>query len=475
MSATDRLAPFRFNTTRGHDLCREILKDCLPHDTHDFQLKAIAHLLDGEDVLLITATGTGKTDTFIRLMHIVRKLSSNPTLAPGVNFPPDPAMILTCPTKALEEEMETKMRNAQLTALAINADSVEAARKEDRNLFREVRVGITMVLVSPEQLKSNGFASVLDDPVFSQRVAMMAVDEAHLLLVWGKGFRKDFLQIGFMRSRLRKHIPLIAVTATLQAGKPTQEVCRFLGFKPGHYSEIRRSNMRHDIRIIFRTLQSGLGATKFPELDWIIEGGRKTLIFCRTIAVGFRVDAYLWTRLPDDSDRAKRIRMFNALNWKSYNDETLSLWRDNDPHSQIIVATSIFSVGIDAPSFDDVVIIGESEDVDQYWQMLGRIRPRQASNHPRGILYVTQGAIAAAKEVIEQGESAQVHKSGRRGGDNGGRSAMDVPMAELVLAECKVKKLDELYDNPSDDSPCGCSYCEVHPPAPRKTSCDCSG
>ena len=35
----------------------------MPSDTHDFQLEAIDHLLDGKDVLLVIATGSGKTDS----------------------------------------------------------------------------------------------------------------------------------------------------------------------------------------------------------------------------------------------------------------------------------------------------------------------------------------------------------------------------------------------------------------------------
>ncbi|KAH7918112.1 hypothetical protein BV22DRAFT_1134850 [Leucogyrophana mollusca] len=52
---------------------------------------------------------------------------------------------------------------------------------------------------------------------------------------------------------------------------------------------------------------------------------------------------------------------------------------------------------------------------------------------------------------------------------------MDVPMAELILAQCKVEKLDKLYENPKDDVLCSCSYCKAHPPALKKTVCNCSG
>ena len=66
--------------------------------------------------------------------------------------------------------------------------------------------------------------------------------------------------------------------------------------------------------------------------------------------------------------------MFNSVNHKSYNDETLKLWSSNDPAVQIIIATSILSVGIDAPTFDDVIVYGEPPDTDKLLQDYGRLR-----------------------------------------------------------------------------------------------------
>ncbi|OAX32842.1 hypothetical protein K503DRAFT_804881 [Rhizopogon vinicolor AM-OR11-026] len=163
----------------------------------------------------------------------------------------DSAMIIVCPTKALEEEMELKMRKAGLTAVAINEDTAKAAAKETppRNLYNEVIQGVTMILVSPEQLQSSAFEGVLKDKLFMGRLAILGVDEVHLLIAWGK------------------HIPVIGTSATLKAGAATNHICKLLGFEWGRSHIIRRSNMRHDIHIIFRTIQSRIGLTGFSDLD----------------------------------------------------------------------------------------------------------------------------------------------------------------------------------------------------------------
>ncbi|KAG2111488.1 P-loop containing nucleoside triphosphate hydrolase protein, partial [Suillus clintonianus] len=451
-----------FTSTDGADLCRQILQGCMPHDTHDFQLSAITHLLDGQDVLMCTATGTGKTDTFIRLMHIVLAISENPSLAPGTKFPRHPAMVVVCPTKVLEEEMAEKMIKAGLTALAINADTLDMARKKALNLFKEALEGYHVLLVSPELLKSSGFAGVLDSPKFSSRICMLAVDEVHLVVTWGKSFRKDYEQIGVVRSRLRNIVPMIGVSATVRTGATTQRILEVLGFQEGQYHILRRSNLRHDIHIIFRTMRSSIGGIKFPELNWVLADRRKKVIFCNTIHFGFRVQSHLF-RLPEAGPhRAKRIRMFNALNWKTYNDQTLKMFRDGDPDAQIIIATAIFSVGMDAPAFDDIIAFGEPVDVEQWLQQGGRIRPREGANDPRYITYVTAGAVAAAEGMVQ-------------GPGSDAKTSMDPAMASIILADCKINQLDKIFGNPQDDPPCSCTTCQIHPSPTRSSPCSCSG
>ena len=88
------------------------------------------------------------------------------------------------------------MRKAELTAVAINEDTIKDAAKETppRNLYSEVIQGVTMILVSPEQLQSSAFEGVLKDKLFIGRITILGVDEVYLLIAWGKVLRKTYEQ-----------------------------------------------------------------------------------------------------------------------------------------------------------------------------------------------------------------------------------------------------------------------------------------
>jgi ATP-dependent helicase YprA (DUF1998 family) len=97
-----------YNTPASRALVRKILAQCLPpsFEPHDYQIEGICPAMDGEDVLATMATGTGKTGFFIFLMLVIRAISQDPSLAlGGITFPEDPAMIVVCPTKALQVDM----------------------------------------------------------------------------------------------------------------------------------------------------------------------------------------------------------------------------------------------------------------------------------------------------------------------------------------------------------------------------------
>jgi superfamily II DNA helicase RecQ len=159
---------------------------------------------------------------------------------------------------------------------------------------------VSMLLLSPEQLTSRSFDHLLQKKAFSERIAALGLDEMHLVMDWGNpGFREAFRHIGLVLARLPRSTTFIGATATLLRHQ-TSPLFSILGLKPGTFFFNRRSNLRTDVHLIFRVLRHGLGGWYFPDLKWIVEGDRKTVIYCDTISLAFRLLVYLWHCSPLD-------------------------------------------------------------------------------------------------------------------------------------------------------------------------------
>ncbi|KIM51544.1 hypothetical protein SCLCIDRAFT_1224439 [Scleroderma citrinum Foug A] len=291
------------------------------------------------------------------------------------------------------------MRRAGLTTIAIHADTISAARKQNSDLFQVVKRDVSMILMSPEQLRSKRFEKLMNS--------------------WGQSFRKDFQQIGWARARLGSRVPMAAVTATLQVGDPTERVCKFLGFESGRFHTIRRSNYRPDVQFIFRTMTRGLENANLSDLDWVVDNGARRRTF--------------WNKLEGDPNRAKRLRLFNSVNHETYNDQTLKLWTSNDP------------------TFDDVIVYGEPPDTDELLQDYGRLRYLKSVS-PRAFLYMTKSAHTKAAQLLREVDDLPMLRHTRSTASD--TDTLQLSMARLIMAPCKVAQLDELYGNTLNEPPC---------------------
>jgi len=123
------------------------------------------------------------------------------------------------------------MEKFGLKGLVINSDTIREARKRGENLWKTAETGPSLLFMAPEQLISPGFNDLAKDGgEFAARLCAIVVDEAHLLNTWGRSWRKAFRQIGFVHARFSR-VVLIALTATMRVGQPTESVCesRLLG------------------------------------------------------------------------------------------------------------------------------------------------------------------------------------------------------------------------------------------------------
>ncbi|KAJ3493639.1 hypothetical protein NMY22_g20182 [Coprinellus aureogranulatus] len=131
-----------YNSPAGRTLVKRILRD---HGIrpHDYQLDGIVIFLDGESLMETMATGAGKTGFYAFTMIVMIAISRDPSLAlEGATFPKNPAMVITLPTKDLQDDMKGSLTKLGLDAVVINGDE----EKANPRLWEECREKHSMPL-----------------------------------------------------------------------------------------------------------------------------------------------------------------------------------------------------------------------------------------------------------------------------------------------------------------------------------------
>ncbi|KAF8172422.1 P-loop containing nucleoside triphosphate hydrolase protein, partial [Mycena galopus ATCC 62051] len=461
---------FTWSSKEGYALVRRILRNTpLPYEPHDDQLEGVCKSLDGIHLVAITPTGSGKTGYYTIYMLVMLAVVADPTLCPSASFPSNPCLLVICPTIPLQLEMSANMTLLGLKVLAINSQTrSDALRLKNEELWVVARKNPNIILTGPEQLKSAEFEKALRDKEFYARSCGTGFDEFHLLNTWGVSFRKDFQQTGFVKARKNEHHnPWLLTSATVRDGAPFDNICRLLGLN-NNFHLIRRSSFRPDIRILFRDLISPISGDSFPELHWIISENRPSVIYAKTISLGSRIYADLLRKAKLTAE-TKRIRMYNSLNFESYNAETRDLMKkgpEDEGYCQIIIGTDTLSVGVAMRGRVDAILVGDIEDTDDLLQKLGRINREKQADDARAVIYISAAVRKHAEKVLAD-HNESISKADE--------IPPDLSMPRLITAKCKVKAQNDLYNNTLSDPPCTCTICKMNPRPPLPASCNCSG
>ena len=80
---TSQSKRFSFSSEAGEKLIRDVLRDPWPHEQWDYQIEAVAKLLDSIDILAILPTGVGKTAILMMFMLILDHMKKNPEHFPS--------------------------------------------------------------------------------------------------------------------------------------------------------------------------------------------------------------------------------------------------------------------------------------------------------------------------------------------------------------------------------------------------------
>ena len=191
------------------------------------QTAAISASLAGRDVLVVWATGAGKSAVY----------QVTAALRPGVT-------VVVSPLIALQEDQLSGLGDAPDAPKAVVVNSARGGRRREQ-AWEQLETGAaTYVLLAPEQLAREDVVARLADV----GVSMLVVDEAHCIASWGHDFRPDYLMLGAVAARWGRP-PVIALTAT--ASTPVrEEIIERLGLRDPELllGDVDRPGIRLDVR-----------------------------------------------------------------------------------------------------------------------------------------------------------------------------------------------------------------------------------
>lgn len=311
----------------------------------------------GSTLLVNLPTGTGKT-----LVGQVMAMAAPRENALSVVIVPTVALALEQAERYREEICKQGGKAEDVVAWHASLDVEQ--RREVRSRIRQGTQ--RLVVTSPEAVCSS-LTPVLFDAAENGGLRHLIVDEAHLVIQWGAGFRPEFQQLGGLVRGLRTASKQQGVTpciTVLMTATLTEDTRQGLRDTFGTLmTEIHACHLRPE-----PAYWCARAETHAMKQQWVMEAlahaPRPLILYCTRPA-----EARQWQHLLLESGYG-RLGVFTGLTKTERRIELLEQWREN--HLDIMVATSAFGVGMDKNDVRCVIHATVPENMDRYYQEVGR-------------------------------------------------------------------------------------------------------
>lgn len=355
----------------------------------EVQRKSIPPILEGKDVLIASATASGKTEAIVAPMIRRLRLSLGPSDNPAI------MMLVVAPTRALVNDLYKRLK-WPLASLGWKCG-------RQTSDYSEKRYKPHVLITTPESFDSM-LAHDVDrkgmDPVghILDHVQALFLDEAHLYensargehVAWLVARIKRLRKFAFLKGwTTNQSIQICAGTATVSQSSdlsrrllgPQAEVIRVEGSREMslYTPQLKRrwtslasvGNLSDMLDLIKGAVATEedlpdivWGSISMPEQD----GTRKALIFVPSRRLSDLVSASISAFL------AGRRNIFVAGHHgsldKSQREDAEKMFSDR--RDAVLVATSTLEVGIDIGDVDIIVLYGAPADTSAFLQRIGR-------------------------------------------------------------------------------------------------------
>ena len=311
----------------------QLLQKYWKHESFRTPQEAIIQsVLDGKDTFALLPTGGGKSVCF---------------QIPALLL--DGICLVISPLVALMKDQVSNLQSKNIKAIALTGG---VSQDEVIDILDNCQFGnYKFLYLSPERLQHDWIVERLKQ----LPINLIAIDEAHCVSQWGHDFRPAYLKISELKKSFSK-TPFLALTAT--ATKRVQEdICKHLALTdPVFYTKsFARENLSyHVINTEDKNYKIQQIITKNPQSSIIYVRNRKSCIETsqQLNDLGFKSTYY-----------------HGGLAHKE-KEKNMQLWLNDNV--QIMVATNAFGMGIDKPDVKTVIHIQLPENIENYYQEVGR-------------------------------------------------------------------------------------------------------
>ena len=298
------------------------------------QAEVIAEVLAGRHAMAVLPTGGGKSVCF-QIPAMMR---------PGVG-------LVVSPLIALMADQVEGLVQSGVAAARLDSD---ATLDERSAIWRRLEAGeLDLLYLSPEGLMQ----PTTLDRLARQKIALIAIDEAHCVSQWGHDFRPEYRMLGKL-AELFPGVPRLAVTATADAR--TREDIR---------AELHLEDSREFVASFAR-----------PELRLSAERkqGRSDARVIELVKARPNRSGVIYSGSRDGTDRLAEalkaqgvpaVAYHAGLDRKTRNERLMHFLNAEEA---VMVATIAFGMGVDKPDVRYVIHADPPASVEAYWQEIGR-------------------------------------------------------------------------------------------------------
>ncbi|MFH1075326.1 MAG: DEAD/DEAH box helicase, partial [Pseudomonadota bacterium] len=316
---------------------------------HAIQEQAISPILEGNDLIIQSATGSGKTEAALApcLEQIIRSGSTQSAL-------------YIVPTRALAFDIRRRFEPVLVERLGLRF----AIRTGD--IKRTGGGSPDIVLTTPESLDVMLGSGNSDLRGFLLRVRTVIIDEVHPFIHQYRGRQLVYL-LQRLERRIGKPLQKIALSATI--AEPAA-VIRFLGFRPDTVLLAEDVSRQILPRLVHLKDDEYELAALINDLysEW---GYRKILVFANSRG---RCDKIFGLLNQQGRFKGKAELHYSNLNAK---ERQIVEQRFRQHDRSICIATSTLELGIDVGDVDAVILFEPPDSVATFLQRIGRANRRQ--------------------------------------------------------------------------------------------------